>query len=155
MNDKHQVENINDQYSHVDPVIAHKVKSLTMQYTNRPQPELLMAIPNPAPTTDYQLEIISQEFTSQCPLAPTQPDFATVTITYKPLNHIVELKTLKFYLTSFRNVAIFHEAVASKILEDLAKAIQPHSMRIHCQFTTRGGINTNIEAVYSNTRSLK
>ena len=133
-------------YSKVNPELKARIKGLTMEYGDAPQPELLIPIPNPNPGIDYKLTITSPEFTSLCPLAPTQPDFATITIEYYPNEKVVELKSLKFYLVSFRNVCIFHEAVAGKILEDLVSILQPHKMTITGDFTVRGGIHTVVEA---------
>jgi len=138
-------------YSKVDPRIRAKVKGLTMEYTDMPQPELLIPIPNPNPKTDYEIKIVSPELTSQCPLAPTQPDYATVTITYTPAQQVIELKSLKFYLVSYRNVAIFHEALAATICEHLSNTCNPKSMEVTCNFTIRGGIHTVIVARYPKT----
>jgi len=73
-----------------------------------------------------------------------QPDFAQVTITYVPGEHIVELKSLKTYLWSFRNQGAFHEAVTNQILDDLVAAIAPRSMTVHTLWNVRGGITTEV-----------
>lgn len=136
------------EYSYVDPELKDKIKKLSFDYSDKPQPELLIKVPNPNPGVDYQLEITSPEVTSLCPLARTQPDFATVTIKYVPKEYIVELKSLKFYLTSFRTVSIFHEAVVGTILKDLVEVIKPVWMNITGDFTVRGGIHTKVQAWY-------
>jgi len=135
-------------YSIVNPELKAKIKGLKMEYTDNPQPELLIPIPNPNIDTDYKIISTSPEFTSLCPLAPTQPDFAEIIIEYYPDKFVVELKSLKFYLVSFRNVAIFHEAVAGKILNDLVSLIRPHKMTVTGIFKVRGGIYTTIVAKY-------
>lgn len=142
----------NKMYSEVNPELKAKIKGLTMEYKDTPQPELLIPIPNPNPGVDYKLTITSPEFTSLCPLAPTQPDFATIKIEYYPNEKVVELKSLKFYLVSFRNVCIFHEAVVGKILQDLVDILQPHRMIVTGSFTVRGGITTIAQATYTNNK---
>ncbi len=79
---------------------------------------LLETFENQFPDRDYQIEIVAPEFTSVCPKTG-QPDFGTVTITYTPDKKCVELKSLKFYLQSFRNQGIFYEHVTNTILDDL------------------------------------
>jgi len=93
--------------------------------------------------------VASSEFTSLCPITPTQPDYATITIEYCPADRIIELKSLKLYLVSYRTVEIFHEAVIGNILKDLVKACQPRKMKITGDFTVRGGLHTVIVADYS------
>lgn len=136
-------------FSKVNPETKKKIKELVLTYGDMPQPGLLIPIPNPNPKVDYIITITSTEFTSLCPLAPTQPDYAKITIEYTPKDSIIELKSLKFYLVSYRTVEIFHEAVASNILTDLVKACSPNWMRVTGDFTVRGGIHTVIEATYS------
>tara|TARA_Y100000310_G_scaffold17677_1_gene17468 strand:+ start:506 stop:937 length:432 start_codon:yes stop_codon:yes gene_type:complete len=141
-------------YSEVTPEIKAKIKGLTMKFTDSPQPELLIPIPNSNLNVDHKITIVSPEFTSLCPLALTQPDYATITIEYYPDKKVVELKSLKFYFVSFRNVGIFHESVASKILTDLVDILQPSLMKVTGDFTVRGGIHTVIEARY-NARKIE
>lgn len=107
-----------------------------------------MAVPNPAPHRDYEIRIETQEFTCVCPMT-SQPDFAKVTIVYTPLASIVELKSLKLYLWSYRNEGIFHEAVANRILDDLLEAIQPKTMEVIADFFVRGGLHTIIRAGFT------
>lgn len=126
-----------------------KIKSLTLKYSDKPQPELLIALPNPYPYHDYQVEIIAPEFTALCPVNPSQPDFATVTIRYVPAKYIVEFKSLKLYLTSYRTVSIFYEASTNQILKDLVKALKPRSMEVITDWNIRGGISTKITSVYN------
>jgi NADPH-dependent 7-cyano-7-deazaguanine reductase QueF len=61
-----------------------KIQALNLEYTDKPQPELLVAMPNPYPDQDYEVQVVSPEFTALCPVNPGQPDFATVTIKYVP-----------------------------------------------------------------------
>lgn len=85
------------------------------------------------------------EFTCLCPQTG-QPDFATLTLDYVPDRTCVELKSLKLYIWSYRNVGAFHEAVTNRILDDLAKATKPRYMRLTAKFYVRGGIFTTIIA---------
>lgn len=133
----------------------HKIQSLKLKYTSLPQPELLIALPNPHPDRDYEVQVISQEFTSLCPVNPGQPDFASVTIKYVPNKSIIELKSLKFYLTSYRTVSIFFEASTNQILNDLVKAIKPRTMEVITDWNIRGGMSARVTATYDNNKSKK
>ena len=75
-----------------------------------------------------------------------QPDFATVVITYVPGEKIVELKSLKLYLWSFRDEGHFHEDVTNRILDDLVAAIGPRTMTVETDWNVRGGIHTTVTA---------
>ena len=107
----------------------------------------LKAVPNPAPHRDYEVRIETEEFTCVCPMTG-QPDFATIVIVYVPDAWIVELKSLKLYLWSYRQEGIFHEAVANKILDDLVGAIQPKKIEVAADFSVRGGFHTTVRAAY-------
>ena len=133
-------------FSTVDPSVRQRIKSLTFSYSDKPQPELLITVPNPHPDLEYEEKLVYPEFTSLCPLASTQPDYATITISYIPGKVIVELKSLKFYLVSYRSVEIFHEAVVGQILKDLSSCCQPKRIKVEATFTVRGGITTTITA---------
>lgn len=135
-------------FSQVTPEIKKRVEELVLEYTDKPQPELLIPIPNPHPNIEYKVSVTSPEFTSLCPLAPSQPDYATITIEYYPKDLIIELKSVKFYLVSYRTVEIFHESVVGQILKDLVKVCNPNNLKVVGEFTVRGGIKTTIEASY-------
>jgi 7-cyano-7-deazaguanine reductase len=77
-----------------------------------------------------------------------QPDFATVSVTYVPDESIVELKSLKLYLWSYRNEGTFHEDVTNRILDDLVGVLAPRRMTVHTDWLVRGGIHTTVEASY-------
>ena len=125
-----------------------KIKNLHLTLTERPQPELLIALANVSPDVDYEIKISTKEFTSVCPLSLSQPDYATITIKYRPNADCVELKSLKLFFVSFRNVAIFHEMVPAYILKELVKLLSPNWMKVTGTFTTRGGLDTTVEAEY-------
>jgi 7-cyano-7-deazaguanine reductase len=105
----------------------------------------LIALPNPHPGRDYEVSCDTPEFTCLCPITG-QPDFATVTITYVPDQSIVELKSLKLYLWSYRNEGAFHEDVTNRILEDLIGALAPRTLTVRTDWLVRGGIHTVVEA---------
>ena len=111
---------------------------------------LLETFENQFPDRDYQIEIVYPEFTSVCPRTG-QPDFGTMTITYTPDKKCVELKSLKFYMQSFRNQGIFYEHVTNNILDDLTAVIAPRAMKIEAAFNTRGGMTETVTANYNAT----
>jgi len=107
----------------------------------------LVAMPNPHPDRDYDVEFSTDEFTCVCPMT-AQPDFATIEINFVPDQQLVELKSLKLYLWSFRDRGIFHEDVTNVILNDLVEAIRPRRMIVVGEFNIRGGIGTLVRASY-------
>ncbi len=107
----------------------------------------LQAVPNPYPDREYEVEIETPEFTALCPVTG-QPDFATITIKYTPGPYIVELKSLKLYMWSFRDEGHFHEAVTNMILDDIVAQIQPRRVEVLGKFNVRGGLYTNVRSVY-------
>ncbi len=94
-----------------------------------------------------EIEFTSSEFTAICPFSDF-PDFATLRIRYAPNRRCVELKSLKLYINSFREVKIFHEHVVNKILEDFVAACDPLEFHIEGDFNVRGNIKTVIRASY-------
>ena len=100
---------------------------------------------NPAPQRDYHIHMRIPEFTCVCPLTG-QPDFATVTVDYIADRKCVELKSLKLYMWSFRDVGAFHERVSNEILDDIVQAVAPRFARVTTRWYVRGGIFTNIVA---------
>lgn len=105
----------------------------------------LQTFPNPAPERDYRINMEIPEFTCLCPLTG-QPDFATLELDYVPDRICIELKSLKLYVWSYRNVGTFHEAVTNCMLDDLARACRPRFMRLAARFYVRGGIFTTVVA---------
>lgn len=101
----------------------------------------LDTFPNPNPERDYEIRFEAPEFTCVCPKTG-QPDFATIRISYTPGDLCIELKSLKLYLWSYREVGAFHEAVTNKILDDLLAACKPRKMSVEGDFYVRGGIHT-------------
>ena len=130
----------------LDKEVVEEIKNLKMVFGDTPQPELLIRMPNQETSLVYEVDIITNEFTSLCPLNLAQPDYATISISYLPDQWCVELKSLKFYLVSFRQVPVFHEQVPNKILHSLWSLLEPHWIKVEGQFTTRGGLLTTVTA---------
>lgn len=112
---------------------------------------LLVTFPYQYPERKITMEHISEEFTCLCPFSGL-PDFARLTIRYVPNKVCIELKSLKYYLLSYRQVKIFHEHVVNKILEDLVKVLQPIELEVIAEFKVRGGIFTCATARYQSER---
>ncbi|MFK7741349.1 MAG: preQ(1) synthase [Planctomycetota bacterium] len=104
---------------------------------------VLDSFPNPQLQNEYEIEFVCPEFTCVCPKTG-QPDFATIRIEYVPDQICVELKSLKLYLWSFRNVGAFHEKVTNDICADLVELLKPRKLMVRGEFMVRGGIATNV-----------
>ena len=107
----------------------------------------LVALPNPHPGREYEIECECPEFTCVCPMTG-QPDFAVFTITYVPDEKIVELKSLKLYLWSYRQEGAFHEDVTNRVLDDLVGCLTPRRISVVSRWNVRGGITTTVRASY-------
>lgn len=125
--------------------MAKKLTQLGHQVKQPASPDkaLLEAVPNPHPDTDYLVRFTAPEFTSLCPITG-QPDFAHFVIDYVPGARIVESKSLKLFLTSFRNASGFHEDCSLTIGKRIAKAIKPKFIRVAGFWYPRGGIPIDI-----------
>lgn len=99
---------------------------------------------NPEKTKDYKIEISFPEFTCLCPVTG-YPDFAQIIINYVPDKYIVELKSLKLYLNSFRDKYISHEEATNKIYSELEKILKPKFLEVIGSFNIRGGIKTTVK----------
>ena len=100
---------------------------------------------NRYPRRDYTITISCPEFTSVCPKTGL-PDFGTIVIEYIPNKYCIELKSLKYYLLSYRNQGIFYENVVNKILDDLNNLLKAKQISVTGSFTSRGGITTSVTA---------
>lgn len=96
---------------------------------------------NPSPEKDYWVEISFSEFTCLCPRSG-YPDFATIKIRYIPDKYIVELKSLKLYLNSYRDKYMTHEEATNRIYNDLKEILSPRRIEVSGDFNIRGGIKT-------------
>ena len=108
-----------------------------------PGEAVLDRVPNSHPDSDYVARFTFPEFTVMCPVT-AQPDFATVVIDYAPRNWLVESKSLKLYLNSFRNHADFHEACTVAIGKKLNALLKPKWLRIGGYFHPRGGMPIDV-----------
>ena len=108
------------------------------------QVDELIALNNPYPNRDYQVQCSTPELTCVCPVTG-QPDFADIHIEYIADKLCVELKALKNYFWSYRNEGAFHEAVTNQIMDDLVEVMNPRFIRLKAVFNVRGGVYTNVE----------
>jgi len=109
---------------------------------------VLEAIPFAYPDSATEVVYETDEFTFVCPWTGL-PDFARLVIGYVPAHSLVELKSLKYYLTSYRNVGILQEHAVNRILQDLVRLLQPVSMTVEAEYRERGGIKTRAAASYN------
>ena len=101
----------------------------------------LETFPYEYPGRDIVVTIDTDEFTAVCPFSGL-PDFATIRIDYTPAKAIIELRSLKYYLFSYRNVGIYQEHLVNRILDDLVKCAHPKWMKVIADYRIRGGIHT-------------
>lgn len=127
------------------PRTQEEMKNLTLlgrrvAYRDDYAPDVLEAFPNKHPEHDYFVKFNCPEFTSLCPMTG-QPDFANITIAYVPDARLVESKSLKLYLHSFRNHGDFHEDCVNIIMNDLIALMEPKYIEVWGRFTPRGGLS--------------
>ena len=118
------------------------------KYPDNYAPEVLETFVNKHPDNDYFVKFNCPEFTSLCPITG-QPDFAAITISYVPDVKMVESKSLKLYLFSFRNHGDFHEDCVNIIMKDLIRLMEPKYIEVWGKFTPRGGIAIHPFANYA------
>lgn len=94
------------------------------------------------------------EYTSVCPKTGL-PDYGIITIEYQPEKYCIELKSLKLYLLSYRNLGIFYENAVNRMLRDIVAAVRPVWCRVSGEFTPRGGLSTTVEARWPGNRKNK
>ncbi len=141
MREKHELEDIS--------LLGSKKTTYSMNYA----PEVLESFVNKHQENDYFVKFNFPEFTSLCPITG-QPDFATIYISYVPNVKMVESKSLKLYLFSFRNNGDFHEDCMNMIMKDLINLMDPKYIEVWGKFTPRGGISIDPYCNYGmpNTR---
>ncbi len=115
---------------------------------------VLEAIPFDYPDSATEVVYETDEFTSVCPWTGL-PDFGRLVIRYWTNQSLVELKSLKYYLTSYRNVGILQEHAVNRILQDLVQLLQPVSMVVEAEYKERGGIKTRAVASYQRDNKNK
>ena len=130
-------------------LLGHQQTTYPMDYA----PEMLEAFDNQHLDNDYFVKFICPEFTSLCPKTG-QPDFATIYINYMPHYKMVESKSLKLYLFSFRQHGDFHEDCINIIMKDLIKLMQPKYIEVYGEFTPRGGIAIHPFANYGQAETI-
>src|SRR6266851_1809716 len=113
----------------------------------------LEVVPNPHPDRDYEVALEIPEFTCLCPKTG-QPDFATIRIRYVPDRHLVELKSIKLYIWSYRNEGAFHEDVTNRILNDVGAGAGPRWIGVGGVFSGRGGIKPVVRASHGKRPEL-
>ena len=101
--------------------------------------------PNATPERDYEIAITLPEFTCRCPQSG-YPDFARLELRYVPDGWVVELRSLKLYINAYRELAIAHEAVTNRILDDLVALLAPRWMELRADFNPRGNVHTVVTA---------
>jgi len=109
--------------------------------------DLLEVMDYQYPGQEVDVEYYTEEFTSVCPWTGL-PDFGGIYISYVPDKKLIELKSLKYYLLTYRNVGVLQEHVVVQILNDLVAACQPLSMEVEGDFALRGGMGTRVKAAY-------
>ncbi len=112
------------------------------------------AFPNRAPGRFYLVTLETSEFTCLCPKTG-QPDFANIRVEYVPDQKVVESKSFKLYLWSYRNEGAFHEHVVNQILDDLVRLLDPHWIHVVGVFNIRGGIGITVETEYTKTEAAR
>lgn len=121
-----------------------------VKYASTYTPSVLERFSNKHPNRPYFVKFNAPEFTSLCPMTG-QPDFASIYISYVPKDFLVESKSLKLYLFSFRNHGDFHEDCVNIILNDLIKLLDPYYIEVWGKFTPRGGISIDPYVNYGKT----
>ena len=134
-----------------------KIQNLTLlgskvtRFPKHPGEARLETIPFRGRVHSTTVTLSTDEFTSLCPVTG-QPDFGEIIIEYVPGDCIVESKSLKLYLFSFRNTGMFQEEIVSRILTDLRKALKPRRIRVTGRFKPRGGITLAPQAEWEKKR---
>ena len=123
------------------------MKSTPKRVSTRPSTHM-ETFANPRPGRDYEIRMEIPEFTCVCPMTG-QPDFATITIRYVPAFRIVESKSLKLYLGTYRNEGIFQEHLVNTICDDLVRALDPEWIEVTGAFKSRGGIAITVVASHA------
>ena len=111
------------------------------------EPQCLLTFQYEYPQQQTQVDIDTDEFTAVCPWTGL-PDYGTLLISYVPGDSCIELKSLKFYLLSFRDVGIVQEHAVNRILNDLVASCQPQSMTVTLDYKVRGGLHTSVSVQY-------
>ena len=133
------------------PELKQQYESLDRQVQVREEADIdaecLLTFAYEYPEQESEVSIDTDEFTAVCPWTGL-PDYGTLQLTYVPSRDCIELKSLKYYLLSFRDVGIVQEHAANRILQDLVACCQPRRMKVTLDYKVRGGIHTVVTAEY-------
>ncbi len=130
------------------------LEGLTLLGRKAQPSQRLEAFPNRSPGRFYRVTLETSEFTCICPMTG-QPDFADIKVEYVPDEKIVESKSFKLYIWSYRDQGVFHEHVVNKILDDLVAILDPHWCRVSGVFNVRGGIGITVDAEHTKTAEAR
>ncbi len=130
------------------------LEGLTLLGRKAQPSKTLEAFPNRSPERFYLVTLETNEFTCQCPMTG-QPDFANIKVQYIPDQKVIESKSFKLYLWSYRNEGAFHEHVINQILGDLVNALDPHWIKVTGVFNVRGGIGITVESEHTKTPAAR
>lgn len=130
------INELREQYESLDQELPAKSEEAV-------DPACLLTFKYEYPNQQSQVEIDTDEFTAVCPWTGL-PDYGVLTISYVPGDSCIELKSLKYYLLSYRDVGIVQEHAANRILNDLVAACKPRSMKITLDYKVRGGLHTAV-----------
>ena len=122
-----------------EAIESHLLECFPYEYADKPYGQAM------------EIETETDEFTSVCPFSGL-PDFAVVRISYTPDKDCLELRALKYYLLSYRDVGIWYEHLVNRMLEDLVKACKPRAMTIEITCNPRGGLSSTVTAAYDKAR---
>ena len=135
------IRELKEQYEGLDQVLPCKGEETI-------DPSCLLTFRYEYPSQHSQVDIDTDEFTAVCPWTGL-PDYGALVISYIPGDCCIELKSLKFYLMSYRDVGIVQEHAANRILNDLVAFSPPRSMKITLDYKVRGGLHTTVTVEYS------
>ncbi len=113
----------------------------------------IICFPNPSLNRNYEISIELPEFTCKCPFSG-YPDFALIHLLYEPCEKVLELKSLKLYINSYRDKNISHEEVTNKILDDILCVAKPKWIQIKADFNPRGNVHTVVKTCRGSRKSM-
>jgi 7-cyano-7-deazaguanine reductase len=138
------ISELKEQYQNLD-------RQLTWRSEEAIDTRCLLAFQYEYPEQESEVNIDTDEFTAVCPWTGL-PDYGVLFISYVPANSCIELKSLKYYLLSYRDVGIVQEHAANRILKDLVDLCQPKRMKVTLDYKTRGGIHTSVSIEHQTSR---
>ncbi|MCH7738229.1 MAG: NADPH-dependent 7-cyano-7-deazaguanine reductase QueF [Chloroflexi bacterium] len=135
------IQELKEQYEGLDQELPSKGEEAI-------DPSCLLTFQYEYPDQQAKVEIDTDEFTAVCPWTGL-PDYGVLTISYVPGDSVIELKSLKYYLLSYRDVGIVQEHAANRVLKDLVAVCQPRSMKVTLDYKVRGGLHTTVTVEYT------